>query len=66
MPRPSPEATVPAPKVAAVKRRKARRPATLRVFGPVVSDASETGPTARRATGAAIRTGALWRFTPSD
>jgi hypothetical protein len=50
-----------AEEAAAVKRRKARRPAS----SAGVSEASETGPAARRATGAAFRTSASRRFTPS-
>ncbi len=46
---------------AAVKRRKACRSASW-TGGP----RNGTGPSARRARGAAIRTGACRRFTPSD
>ena len=59
-PCPSPEVTVPKPKIAAVERRKARRPRDGRRV-----PSGDFGPSARRARGAALRTGACRRFTPS-
>jgi hypothetical protein len=60
--RPRPGSYGPGAQNPAVKRRKARRPAS----SAGVSSAEETGPTARRAAGAAFRTSASRRFTPSD